>query len=94
MMEFLYRGAKHTFGRLTINLAKHDVERSDDGGNVGDHVPSRQEIHRLQMGKGWMVASATQVVVWMISVKVPSPSMFAATTCEELSPFALKADVA
>src|SRR5260370_41238187 len=36
----------------SINLPEHSIERSDDGGNVGQHVAARQEVHRRKMRKG------------------------------------------
>src|SRR5260370_34472627 len=36
----------------SINLPEHNIERSDDGGNVGQHVAARQEVHRRKMRKG------------------------------------------
>src|SRR6185437_13160698 len=38
-------------GPSPIDLSEHDVERAQDGGNVGQQVAPADEIHRLQMGK-------------------------------------------
>ena len=35
----------------SIHLPEHDVERTQNGGDVGEHVAAAEEIHRLQMGK-------------------------------------------
>jgi hypothetical protein len=35
--------------RSPIDLSKHDVERAEDGGNVGQQVALADEVHRLQM---------------------------------------------
>ena len=32
--------------RSSINLPEHDVERADDGRDIGEHVATGQEIHR------------------------------------------------
>src|SRR6185369_4753494 len=37
--------------RLAVDLAEHDVERTENGSDVGEHMPARHEIHRLEMGK-------------------------------------------
>jgi hypothetical protein len=37
--------------RSAIDLAEYDVERADDRRDIGKHVPSAQEVHRLQMGE-------------------------------------------
>ena len=34
-----------------VDLAEDDVEAADDGWNVGEHVPLRQELERLQEGE-------------------------------------------
>jgi hypothetical protein len=34
-----------------IDLPEHDVERADDRRDVRQHMPTAQEIHRLQMGE-------------------------------------------
>jgi hypothetical protein len=34
------------------DLPEHDIERSDDGGNVSQHVAARQKVHRRKMRKG------------------------------------------
>src|SRR5262249_38348931 len=33
----------------SIDLAEHDIDRSEDGGHVGEHVASHEKIHRLQV---------------------------------------------
>src|SRR5215471_18313315 len=33
----------------SIHLPEHDVERAEDGGDVGEHVAFAEEVHRLQM---------------------------------------------
>src|SRR6266403_2152159 len=48
---------------LSIDLSEHDVERSDDGGDVGQHVTVRQEIHRRKMGEG---RRADLTFVWLV----------------------------
>src|SRR5258705_12638757 len=35
----------------SIDLSKHDVERAEDGRDVGEQMAAADEIHRLQMGK-------------------------------------------
>src|SRR5205814_1240598 len=34
-----------------IDLSEHDVERAENGGDVGEQMAAADEIHRLQMGK-------------------------------------------
>ena len=33
--------------RSSIDLPEHDVERTQNGGDVGQHVAAAQEVHRL-----------------------------------------------
>src|SRR5947208_11965341 len=33
----------------SVDLAEHDVERAEDGRDVGQHVPAAEKVHRLQM---------------------------------------------
>src|SRR5262249_11535590 len=33
----------------SVDLPEHNVDRAEDGGNVGEHVAAREEIHRLQV---------------------------------------------
>ncbi len=35
-----------------IDLAEYDIERADDGGNVGEHVATAEEIHGLKVREG------------------------------------------
>jgi hypothetical protein len=35
--------------KLTVDLAKYDVERTDNRGDVGEHMSARQEFHGRQM---------------------------------------------
>jgi hypothetical protein len=35
--------------RSPVDLPEHDVERAEDGGDVGQHVALVHEVHRLQM---------------------------------------------
>src|SRR6266404_3109667 len=37
--------------RSPIDLSEHDIERAENGGNVGQEVAPTDEIHRLQVGK-------------------------------------------
>src|SRR5215510_10863364 len=46
--------------RLAIDLAKHDVERTQDGGNIGQHMTTVEEIHGLQV---WIAGSADLAAV-------------------------------
>src|SRR6266566_2089466 len=37
--------------RSPVDLSEHDIERSENGGNVGQQVALADEVHRLQMRK-------------------------------------------
>src|SRR3954449_132045 len=37
--------------RSPVHLPEHDVERADHGGDVGEHVATAEEIHRLEVGE-------------------------------------------
>ena len=39
-------------GRLSIDLPEHNIERTDDRRDVGQHVAAAQEIHCLQVREG------------------------------------------
>src|SRR5437763_6542493 len=47
----LQLGFRRAFNCLSIYLPKHDIERSDNGGDVGQHVAARQKVHRRKMRK-------------------------------------------
>jgi hypothetical protein len=38
--------------QLAVDLTKYDVQRADDGGDVGQHMAAAQEVHRLKVGDG------------------------------------------
>src|SRR5205807_4141620 len=37
--------------RSSVNFPEHDVDRAQDRRDVGQHVATAEEIHRLQMGE-------------------------------------------
>ena len=39
-------------GRLSIDFPEHNIERTDDRRDVGQHVAAAQEIHCLQVSEG------------------------------------------
>src|SRR6202171_1420683 len=39
--------------RSPIDLSEHDIERAQDGRDVGQQMALADEIHRLQMRKTW-----------------------------------------
>ena len=36
---------------LSVDFAEHNVERSQNGGDIRQHMPAVHPVHRLQMGK-------------------------------------------
>src|SRR5215471_8445579 len=48
---FSLHNSPHKAIRSAVDLAEHNIERTEDRADVGQHVPVGQEVHRLQMGK-------------------------------------------
>src|SRR6266581_345449 len=62
--------------RSSIDFPEHDIERSDDGGNVGQHVAARQKVHRRKMREGGRADLASVGLVGAVGDEVDAEFAF------------------